>query len=174
MRRSSVTSHPVSPRRETERPRAVRRQRAWCRYFGEYLPHRSNQAALLFDEWRCSLVKDEIPGRGVVITHGQPQAHWLPTDHGLCINLESMWDEFIDSVSRFVERLRADDEIRNLTLERFHSRQWTVQQVIGTTMRHPTLTANRAFGSHGVLATFPASAWMPTAMVVQSEDSNES
>ena len=133
-------------------------RKAWCRYFGEFLPDRSEHAELLFERWRCTLVKDEMPGAGVVITHGQPDTHWLSTNLGLCINLESMWDDFEASVGRFVESLRDNDQLRERTLDRFRARRWTVERVTATVMVHPPLVPNRVRGSYGELTSFPASA----------------
>jgi hypothetical protein len=105
---------------------------AWRRYFGAYFPAGRNSAAdaqFLWEKWRTGLLKDESPR---AITHGQSGAHWLPLPGGgFCVNLESMWDDFEHSVSRFVQALQADaaDAHRRIVLRRFAERAWTVQQV---------------------------------------------
>jgi len=72
-----------------------------------------------------------MPGSGVVITHGQRDAHWRLTEpeQRLCIDLESMWNDYAQSVSRFVVLLRTDAERRQQTLEAWRARRWTVQEV---------------------------------------------
>jgi len=70
-----------------------------------------------------------MPGRGVAITHGRREAHWQQTALGLCINLESMWDDFESSVDRFVGELTQNADRRARTLEFFDKTQWSVQSV---------------------------------------------
>jgi hypothetical protein len=74
---------------------------AWVRYFEEHVaaPEAKTNAQLLWDEWRTSLVKEDSPGVGIAITHGQPEIHWKSDQTlGLCLDLESMWADFDASV----------------------------------------------------------------------------
>jgi len=104
-------------------------QNGWIRYFEDHFPRGSEHAKRLFEKWRTTLVKDEMPGRGVAITHGQPQAHWQITASGLVVDLESMWDDFEASVDRFLAEIEADDEHRSRVLSHFEKTRWTVQPV---------------------------------------------
>ena len=109
-------------------------QESWVRYFGNYFPTGRNgaeDAKLLRVDWRTSLLKDETPGHGVAITHGQPPAHWLREGgtQALCINLESMWDDFEASVEKAFRYLRTDSERQKIAVERWRSRLWTVRQL---------------------------------------------
>ena len=71
----------------------------WNAYFNGYFPRGGTYGGLLWDDWRCSLLKDDAPGTGVTITHGQPNIHWKFDEHSrLCMNLESMRDDFEHSV----------------------------------------------------------------------------
>jgi hypothetical protein len=94
--------------------RAVESQTgAWTRYFTGYFPPPRNAATdadLLWREWRTSLLKHGAPGEGVLVTHGQPPAHWHRSAGRLCIDLESMWDDFAESVERFLDFVRANPE----------------------------------------------------------------
>jgi hypothetical protein len=94
--------------------RAVESQTgAWIRYFTDYFPAPRNgeaDANLLWREWRTSLLKDGAPGERVLVTHGQPPAHWHRDADRLCINLECMWDDFAESVERFLDFVRAKPE----------------------------------------------------------------
>jgi hypothetical protein len=101
----------------------------WVRYFAEHFPHGYEHARLLWREWRKPLLKDETPGAGVAISHGQPHMHWRMTSHGLYLNLESLWADYVLSVEHFVGALDADDERCAVALERWHRLQWSVQQV---------------------------------------------
>lgn len=101
----------------------------WCRYFDEHVPRRIEHAQLLWDEWRVPLLKDETPGEGVAISHGQPELHWQLTTHGLFLNLESLWDDYAASVEHFVAMLDADAKRRKIALERWHKLRWAVQTV---------------------------------------------
>jgi hypothetical protein len=101
---------------------------SWCRYFAEHFPRGDTHAELLWHQWRVPLVKDETPGEGVAITHGQAHAHWrVYPQQGLCINIESMWDDYEESVNRFIASLAANKERRAVALDRWRQRQWTVQ-----------------------------------------------
>jgi hypothetical protein len=68
------------------------------------------------------------PGKGVLITHGRPDYHWQHEVGGaLCINLESMWNDFVYSVEKMVEGLRANPGRRNIVVDRWRNRSWTVR-----------------------------------------------
>jgi hypothetical protein len=101
----------------------------WSRYFAEHFPRGDTQARLLWSEWRVPLLKDETPGKGIAITHGQPQTHWKMTDRGFCIDLESMWDDYEQSVDNFVAMLASEAGRRRVGIDRWRARQWTVQPV---------------------------------------------
>jgi hypothetical protein len=101
----------------------------WCRYFDAYFPRGGEHGKLLFERWRSTLLKDEMPGRGVAITHAQPEAHFVMTDLGLCINLESMWNDFELSVDRFVDALGRDEAHRQTTLAFLDKTRWIVRPV---------------------------------------------
>jgi hypothetical protein len=105
-------------------------QRSWMRYFDEHFPRGAEHAELLWVRWRIALVKDEYPGPGVAISHGQPHAHWQMVEPGgLFINLESMWDDFEASVDSFIETLRRDDARLMAAVEWWRKRQYSVQGV---------------------------------------------
>jgi hypothetical protein len=76
----------------------------WVRYRTSHFPAPRNgeqDAKVLWTDWRTSLVKDGALGPSVLITHGQPAAHWLRHGHGrLRISLESMRDELLTAVDR--------------------------------------------------------------------------
>jgi hypothetical protein len=74
---------------------------------------------VLWTDWRTSLLKDGAPGAAVLVTHGQPLAHWQRDASGrLCIDLESMWADFEASVDSFLEFLRSADDRCRVVLER--------------------------------------------------------
>lgn len=101
---------------------------AWRQYFGEHFPRGEEHALLLWESWRNTLLKEETPGSGVLISHGQPHGHWRVFDPGgLYVNLESMWDDFEESVDSMVALLAADPERRSRSIEWWASRQWSVQ-----------------------------------------------
>lgn len=103
---------------------------AWRQYFIKYFPagHNSHaDAQYLWREWRTRLLKHESP-RG--ITHGQPHAHWLRLpEGGICIDLESMWDDFEHSVEAFVRALKADEPQRAAAMQRWRDRAWTIREL---------------------------------------------
>ncbi|MGZ8739940.1 MAG: hypothetical protein ACXWZ8_05035 [Gaiellaceae bacterium] len=109
-----------------------REGQGWSRYFKEHFPRGDAHAELLWHKWRVPLLKDDTPGVGIAITHGQPQIHWEMTGAGLCVDLESMWDDFEQSVNAFVGSLERDAKRRKVALERWSARQWTVQPVVKT------------------------------------------
>lgn len=73
-------------------------------------------------------MKDGHPG-GVLITHGHPEAHWPRPDGQLVINLESMWDDFTQSVDKFIEALRRTPDRRAIVLDRAKARAYRVVMV---------------------------------------------
>lgn len=103
----------------------------WRQYFEEHFPKRpeweQGDAIRLWENWRVGLVKLETPLSGVMITHGQPRAHWYRVGGMLCINLESMWDDFEASVESFLTLLRRDEERRAEAVRRWRERSWTVR-----------------------------------------------
>jgi hypothetical protein len=113
----------------------------WRLYFREHFPRGDDkEAKLLWDRWRCALIKDEYPGPGVAISHGQPHAHWKVVEPGgLFINLESMWDNFEESVDSFIEMLDREPARRVGAIEWWTNRQYSVQ---GVALTLPTATAS--------------------------------
>ena len=107
--------------------------KGWCQYFDEHFPKRSEwkpeDARCLWKDWRVGLVKHETPLKGVMITHGQPRAHWYRVADSICIHLDSMWDDFGSSVESFLALLRRDEERRTEAVRRWRERSWTVRQL---------------------------------------------
>jgi hypothetical protein len=103
---------------------------SWCTFFAEHFPRGDEHAVRLWDYWRTTLCKDEMPGSGVVVSHGQPHGHWKLVDPGqrLYVNLESMWDDYYDSVNPLIEALKQDRARLDETLTWWNGRRWTVQQ----------------------------------------------
>jgi hypothetical protein len=106
--------------------------KGWGEFFTEHFPRGDSDAELLWTDWRTRLLKDETPGSGVVITHGQGFAHWKRVEPGnkLCIDLEMMWDDYGTAVNHFIEMLQAEPERRDKALARWHDLRWSVQNVI--------------------------------------------
>ncbi len=102
------------------------------RYLASYFPpghNRPADAALLWKDWRCALVKNDFPA--IPIAHGQPAVHWRHDLHGrLGINLEDMWSDFEYSVNRFVSNLRGDLQRRDIVLRRWQASEWSVERLI--------------------------------------------
>lgn len=139
----------------------------WTQFFVSYFPAGRNSASnanLLWRKWRCALVKDGSPRAGVAITHGQPGLHWQTDAHGdLCIDLESMWDDFEGAVARFLQSLDSDPARLAVVLRRWRKQAWAVrpfsaglQRVVlpggqsltahvrvGSTIAVPAITANK-------------------------------
>jgi hypothetical protein len=101
----------------------------WNRYFDEHFPRGVEHADLLWNEWRVPLLKDETPGKGVAISHGQPELHWQIMSGGLYLNLESLWDDYAASVEHFIAMLDTNTERREIALERWEKLRWAVQMV---------------------------------------------
>jgi hypothetical protein len=105
--------------------------RSWVRFFVDYFPSGRNvtdDAQLLWDQWRVGLLKDRTPRHGVAITHGQPVTHWQRDSFGaLVIDLESMWDDFEHATDGFVRSLRSDARRAVVALRRWRARTWTVR-----------------------------------------------
>lgn len=137
---------------ETER-------QGWLTYFREHFPRGDTHAQRLWEDWRGRLVKDEFSGTSVVVSHGQPHAHWKIVDPGarLYIDLESMWGDFERSVESFITMLGREKERREKTLEKWRKRQWTVQQVVYTASPAGVTTT----ASSGVFSTSSATAFSP-------------
>jgi hypothetical protein len=127
--------------------------RAWVRYFADYFPApRNNEAdaGLLWKQWRVSLLKIGAPGPDVLVTHGQPHAHWHRADDGrLCIDLESMWDDFTWSVDRFLDFLRSDRDRAAVVIPR--AQQGRIEIVTFS-----TLSTASAYATGGPVATASA------------------
>jgi hypothetical protein len=102
---------------------------SWRRYFDEHFPRGAQHAKLLWREWRVPLLKDETPGQGVAISHGQPEHHWRMTSHGLYLNLENLWDDYVASVEHFVAMLDTDAARRKVAIDRWNTLRWSVQTV---------------------------------------------
>jgi len=104
---------------------------AWVYYVTTFFPSGhsgAGDARLLWKEWRTHLLKEDCPGPFVPVTHGQPHAHWTRDPAGqLCVDLESMWDDFAASVEGFVSYLEQNDEPRRVALKRLRESQWAVQ-----------------------------------------------
>jgi len=103
---------------------------AWTRYLTDHFPAGRNGAAearLLFDDWRCALLKDRAPGPGIVVTHGQPHVHWTRNAVGqLCLNLEDLRADYVGSVGHFIGYLRAAPLRRKEVLIRWRNTEVVV------------------------------------------------
>jgi hypothetical protein len=105
--------------------------RGWMQYFSEHFPRGDEHAERLWIRWRVAQLKDEYPGHGVAVSHGQPHGHWQMIEPwGLFIDLESMRDDFVKSVDSFIEMLRSDELRRSAALEYWAKHRWSVQAVI--------------------------------------------
>lgn len=144
-------------------------QAGWVQFFEEHFPKRAEwlpaDAKLLFRKWRIGLVKHEAPLSGVTVTHGQPVAHWFREPDGtLCIDLESMWDDFAQAVASFIRLLERDEHRREEALDRWRKRGWTVRKLSidsGKGHDHGWVTIHPALGG-AISAT--ASSGVPTGM----------
>jgi hypothetical protein len=93
----------------------VSEAKGWMRFFKEHFPRGDQYAGLLWVRWRIALLKDAYPGPGVAISHGQAHGHWHVVDPGgLLINLESMWDDYEQSIDSMIRTLAADDAPRGV------------------------------------------------------------
>jgi hypothetical protein len=123
---------------------------AWVRYVSEHFPPGRNDAAdarLLFGQWRTPLLKDDTPGTGLVITHGQPVLHWQRDGDGrLCIDLETMWADFESSVDHLIEYLRSTPDRRAVALKRWQESAWTVQAIQVASVSAATMPVSGASG----------------------------
>lgn len=115
--------------------------RSWIRYFVEHFPPGRNDAddaKLLWKDWRTHLLKHDSPGPMVLVTHGQPLAHWRRDSDGrLCIDLESMWADYAASVDHFLAYLQATPERAAVALERRRADEWKVHPVTFSTLTTP-------------------------------------
>ena len=105
--------------------------KGWIRYVTDFFPSGHNgeaEAFVLWDQWRCTLLKDEQPV--IPISHGQSHGHFRYDSHGrLYLNLEDLWVDYEHSVERFIEHLREDEDRREVALERWRKRAWQVETV---------------------------------------------
>lgn len=118
---------------------------AWTRYFESYFASSQAKAnaKLLWDDWRTKLVKEDTPGPGIAITHGQPDVHWkTDPQHRLWLNLESMWADFEASLDRFVESLRSNPRRCRVILKRWRARTWVIVQFAPNELRPGAATAS--------------------------------
>jgi len=104
---------------------------AWVSYLTDFFPEGRNgpdDARVLFGDWRTPLLKDNTLGPRVVVTHGQSVAHWSRDESGatVCIDLESLWDDFTHSVQRFLDHLRGSEARRRVVLARWRQKTWEV------------------------------------------------
>ena len=103
------------------------------RYLASHYPAGRNgrdDARLLFGDWRTSLLKEDTPGAGIAITHGQSSIHWqLDTRGRLCLNLEDAWDDYAVSVDSFVERLQTSPRSK-IVLKRWRKQRWVVEPFV--------------------------------------------
>jgi hypothetical protein len=104
--------------------------KAWIRYIVDFYPEGRNEEAdafILWEGWRCSLLKDDKPT--VPVTHGQSEAHWVRDDAGRpCQNLEDAWSDYEHSVNRFLEHLRIDARRKEVALTRWRETTWEVRR----------------------------------------------
>jgi hypothetical protein len=106
---------------------------AWVRYLSSHYPAGRNgrdDARLLFGDWRTSLLKEDTPGAGIAITHGQSSIHWqLDTRGRLCLNLEDAWDDYAASANSFVAHLQTSPR-RKIVLNRWRKQRWVVEPFV--------------------------------------------
>ena len=132
--------------------------KGWVQFFDEHFPKRpgwrTDDAERLWLHWRLGLVKWEAPRKGVTMTHGQPEAHsYREPDGTLCIDLESMWDDFEAAVDSFARRLRVDDERRAHAVERWRKRQWTVRHLVVSEARDDLGVVSASTASSTTMST---------------------
>jgi hypothetical protein len=136
--------------------------RGWCQYFDEHFPKgalwNSGDAQILWEDWRVGLLKWETPKSRIAVTHGQPEAHWYREPRGtLCINLESMWDNFESSVASFLGLLQQDDARRAEAVTRWKARSWIVRQLEVGSSPYDKFTSGASVGSASAIAPPPPS-----------------
>jgi hypothetical protein len=96
---------------------AAGERNGWRQFFNEHFPRGDEHALLLWERWRNALVKDEYPGPGVAISHGQPFGHWrVVNPGGIFIDLESMWEDYEQSIDSMITLLRGNDARRSKSL----------------------------------------------------------
>jgi hypothetical protein len=105
--------------------------KGWVEFFTDYFPSGRSSAAdarRLWKDWRVGLLKDGTPLERVVIAYNHPELHWKLDVHGaLCINLESMRDDFEYAVERFTQALAADKRRAAVVRRRWKERTWTAR-----------------------------------------------
>lgn len=141
--------------------KAKERER-WRIYFRQYFPRGGGQADLLWSRWRKPLLRNEPAGPGVIVTHGRPEAHWqlgvLAEGKGLVIDLESMWDDFEQSVESFVAACRSDERLAGRAVRRWSRRSRGDRAALARppaprlSTFHPAATAT---SPHQVVYTLP-------------------
>lgn len=89
----------------------------------------SKEAAVLWKDWRTSMLKKNTPGDRVGLSHGRKPGHWTWSNGRLIIDLDDMWDDFESGVDRFVDSLRGDRARRRVVLDRFGKQEWTVVEI---------------------------------------------
>jgi hypothetical protein len=105
-------------------------QAAWVDYLERWWPNMTaERARTLWTEWRKHLLKDGHPGT-YVICHGQPRRHWNPQPPGnrIALNLESLWDDYEQSVDNLITECRRDTELQFRVLMTYDQRKlrvWT-------------------------------------------------
>lgn len=117
----------------------------------------AKEAAVLWKDWRTSMLKKDTPGPLVGLTHGRKPGHWTWSSGRLIIDLDYMWDDFESGVDRFVDSLRVDRARRRVVLDRFGKQEWTVVKTpipaSFTTTAAQSITANSVTASYSSSAT---------------------
>jgi hypothetical protein len=107
----------------------------WRQCFQEHFPKegkpwRAKDAQMLWEDWRVGMLKWETPKRRVTVTHGQPHLHWVREPDGtLCVDLESMWDDYEAMVASFLTLVERDPQRRAVAVWRWHERRWSVRRL---------------------------------------------
>lgn len=110
-----------------------------------------------------------MPGSKIAVTHGQPQLHWERDENNvLCINLESMCEDFEESVESFVHAMRADRPFRDAVIQRWRDRRWEVRPFVlppsgvirtepvqSVSASGPTKQTNLVTGTHMIVPVKP-------------------
>jgi hypothetical protein len=130
----------------------------WVAYFRDHFPRGGEHARLLWARWRKPLLANEPPGPGVIVTHGRPDAHWQHALVGqrpaLVVDLESMWDDFEQSVESFLDACRGDEQCAAQALRRCSRRPQVVSAALAGAGSAPVATfqpASTATSPHRVV-----------------------
>lgn len=105
--------------------------RAWASFFADYVPRLRAHGPVLWTDWRTPLLKDDAPGPGVIVGHGEPDAHCATFGDRLFVDLESAITDFIAALDALLARCANDDGLRAIVLRNWRSTQWTVQAFTG-------------------------------------------